>query len=225
MFVVIERSPSGAATSARLLAAGPRSRVAEVAHSPVAAEIVGVELRAGVARRALGSSASELRDRECSLEDLWGPKARTLLDRLVEAPDAGTRVSILVDVLNDRVARANERGPTHAAMHVLQASGGCLSTQALADQLGTSTRQIHRRFIDEVGLAPKRCARIVRLRRLFVGRWRDGATAAADLGYSDQAHLIDDFRELMGSTPGRFFSGEDYVDATLGLGWLVTPRP
>ncbi len=224
MFVVIERSRSGAATSGRLLAAGPRSRVAEVAHSPIAAEIVGVELRPGAARLALGSSASELRDRECSLEDVWGRKARTLLDQLVEAPDAGTRLRILVDVLSERVTRANESGSTRAAMHVLQASGGCLSTQALADRLGTSTRSIHRLFIDEVGLAPKRCARVLRLRRLFVGRWPDGATAAADLGYSDQAHLIDDFRELMGSTPGRFFSGEDYVDATLGLGWLVTPR-
>ena len=62
-----------------------------------------------------------------------------------------------------------------------------------------------RRFRDQIGLTPKRFARVRRLQRLLGAVARDAgvewAEAAAEHGYYDQAHLIHDFRELTGITP------------------------
>jgi methylphosphotriester-DNA--protein-cysteine methyltransferase len=57
---------------------------------------------------------------------------------------------------------------------------------------------LDRQFTDQVGLSPRTLARILRMRRLLeeidvhgsVG-WAD---KAAELGWSDQAHLIRDFK-------------------------------
>lgn len=67
----------------------------------------------------------------------------------------------------------------------------------------------HRHFIDlfrsSVGLAPKLFCRVRRFRRavarLSAGPGSD-TEVALEAGYSDQAHLIRDFREFAGITPG-----------------------
>jgi AraC-like DNA-binding protein len=225
VFLLVERfDRDGAMARARLVVAGPRSILQEVEHGPAPAEIVGFEIRAGSSRAVLGASASDFRDREVLLEDVWGGAARELLERLAEARDPHARWETLLAAVGARVAAAPSERASHAAMRILQSNGGRLSVQAIADQLGWSTRQLQRHFLDDVGLTPKRCARMARLRRLFEGTWSDGASVAAELGYSDHAHLIDEFRALMGATPGRFFATEDFADATIPLGWLVTPR-
>ena len=42
--------------------------------------------------------------------------------------------------------------------------------------------------------------------RLKAGEVVDGAQTALDLGYSDQAHLINDFRSIVGYSPSRYRS-------------------
>lgn len=65
---------------------------------------------------------------------------------------------------------------------------------------------MQRRFLDSVGVPPKRLARIVRftnalrtLERLTLGN--RGARTAADYGYADQAHFVRDFRAFAGCSP------------------------
>ena len=64
-------------------------------------------------------------------------------------------------------------------------------------------------FKNATGVAragPKDFARTVRLQRAVrrAATSKDWASIAADAGYYDQAHLIADFRELVGLTPGAF---------------------
>ena len=77
----------------------------------------------------------------------------------------------------------------------------------LSPGLGVSERQLRRRFDQTVGYGPKTLDRVLRFQR-FVSR--DAAIAggderlarlAADLGYSDQAHLTRDCVALSGLTP------------------------
>lgn len=72
-----------------------------------------------------------------------------------------------------------------------------------------TTRSLARRFAALVGLSPKRFARVRRCQRLLrvaagAGAAPDWARLAAECGYHDQAHLIHEFRELAGSTPGGY---------------------
>ena len=78
----------------------------------------------------------------------------------------------------------------------------------MSDDLGLLPGTFTRRFRDRTGLTPKRFARVRRLQRVVAavtpGRAADWAQLAADHGYCDQAHLIDDFRDIAGITPGSY---------------------
>ena len=80
-----------------------------------------------------------------------------------------------------------------------------LTVEALARCSGLSVRSLQRLFHVYVGVPPKWVIRRYRLHelleRLNSGDAFDGAEVAFDLGYADQAHLINDFRRLAVYTP------------------------
>lgn len=77
----------------------------------------------------------------------------------------------------------------------------------LCERFTLNERSLQRLTRRRLGLSPKW---LIRRRRLHeaVGRLQraevDLATLAADLGYTDQAHLTRDFRTATGTTPGQF---------------------
>ena len=78
--------------------------------------------------------------------------------------------------------------------------------ERVAEQLGVTARHLRRAFTENIGIGPKDFARAVRLQRAMkmAATSKDWARIAADAGYYDQAHLISDFRELVGLTPSAF---------------------
>jgi AraC-like DNA-binding protein len=98
-----------------------------------------------------------------------------------------------------------------AAARRLMASGGEVPIALLAETSRLSPRQFRRRFTAAVGLSPKELARIWRLRRCALAaldasgpeaaRW---AELAAAHGFADQAHLVREFRHLLGLPPTAF---------------------
>jgi AraC-like DNA-binding protein len=78
-----------------------------------------------------------------------------------------------------------------------------LSVADMADELGCSPRQLHRRCLPLFGYGPRRLARIVRMQRAL-GLLDAGvppADVAAAGGYADQPHLTREVRSLAGTTP------------------------
>jgi AraC-like DNA-binding protein len=70
----------------------------------------------------------------------------------------------------------------------------------MADDLGLSERQLHRRCLVAFGYGPKTVQRVLRfqaaLRDARAGRRL--ADVAADAGYADQAHMSREVRDLAG---------------------------
>jgi AraC-like DNA-binding protein len=83
-----------------------------------------------------------------------------------------------------------------------------LTVETLARRSGCSVRTLQRLFKVYVGASPKWVIRRYRLHEMlerFHSRDEfDGAQLALDLGYADQAHLINDFRKLTGYTPKEY---------------------
>ncbi len=73
----------------------------------------------------------------------------------------------------------------------------------LAARHGLSARTLQRLFRRYVGVNPKWVVRRFRL-HAALERAGDGAEAAVDLGYFDQAHLINEFRAGVGRPPGAY---------------------
>jgi len=80
---------------------------------------------------------------------------------------------------------------------------GCV--RHLAARLDLSERYLERSFQAMFGMSPKRFARIARIERVWSARgqgasWADIAYAA---GFTDQAHMVNDFTEIVGVPPAQ----------------------
>jgi AraC-like DNA-binding protein len=135
------------------------------------------------------------------VEDLSAALSRNL-NRALESPDpiAGVEAALL------RMAGKSRAGDLLVAEVVRRMilANGAIDLAALAQELGLSLRQLERRFLAAVGLAPKLFCRIQRFNNVFavMGQpscnWVETAVAC---GYYDQAHLIRDCKDLSGTTP------------------------
>lgn len=139
---------------------------------------------------------------------LDGPMT-SMVDRAVPFDaDVEVEVEAVDALLAGRLPAARQPSEsTSALVERIAADPSVVRVAALADELGISERQLQRRFADHVGLSPKA---VVRRYRLYEAAERaragavDWAALAAELGYSDQAHLTRDFTAVLGMPPARY---------------------
>lgn len=187
----------------RLLVAGPDTRPYVPEGAP--AHWAGIRFHPGTAPALLGVPAHELRDRRVELTDLWGAvEVGRLRARVDAAPDPATA---LEELALRRAARTPPPDPLLAGL--VEALRAGRPVGRTADELGLSTRQLHRRSLAAFGYGPKTLARILRLQRaLALARKGVPFAATATLaGYADQAHLARDVRELTGMPLRRLLGG------------------
>ena len=166
--------------------------------------VVGIRFRPGGARRLLSVPQHELTGRILPLASVAPALARRLMDGVDTRRPEGI-ASGIADALGSAPSGEPDRRVSEA-VGLIRRTHGRISVDALAAHCNLSGRQLERRFLDDVGLPPKRLARIVRFQRalrILTERGGEGGAAlAADLGYADQPHFIRDFREFAGRTPG-----------------------
>lgn len=93
---------------------------------------------------------------------------------------------------------------------------GDLRIADLAAGIGWSRRHFVARFRAEVELPPKVAARMLRFHRAtrLLARGVPAAAVSAACGYTDQSHLVREFRSLAGVTPGGFVAELDAEQVT-----------
>ncbi len=160
------------------------------------------------ARALLGVRAGDLAGDVIDLNALLGRHTAPLIDRLACTRTWPERFA----VLDSELAGLAERGPGDRgvlpevgyAWDRLEETGGNLRIAELAAEVGWSRRHLAEKFRVETGLAPKTAARVMRFEtacdRLRGAARPSLADVAADAGYTDQAHLSRDFRDLAGQT-------------------------
>ncbi|HWD77815.1 MAG TPA: helix-turn-helix domain-containing protein [Kribbella sp.] len=220
--VVWRMTPAG---ESDVLVAGPRTKATYHATKELPV-CLRLRIRPGGVIPLLGTAPDGLVDQVVPLQDLCGRSATDLAERLVTYRDELERAA---EVLRDYlVGRLPERLPS--ALHLvrnavveLTGPSAVPSTAPVATRttpaarparvdvaaarLGVSERYLRRVFRQAVGVSPKHFARITRVRSVLGQRAR-WAEAAAYAGYSDQSHLIADFRALMHVTPKAFAAGD-----------------
>lgn len=167
---------------------------------------VGAVLEPGAAFAVFGVPAKELAGSHTPLDSLWGHDADRLVDALTSLPDLAGRLDHLESFLADRLPSV--RGIHPGIARVLADRRDVRSrASALAERSGLGPRRFAQLFRDAVGVSPKRW---LRLRRFQCALSRtedpdlDWADLACELGYSDQPHLVREFREFAGVTPSEY---------------------
>jgi len=202
------REPSGDACELELV--GTMTRHVAISRQERSTAF-GARLRPGAARLVLDGPARELTDRNPDLADVWGRDATRLLDRLTAAPDG--ELAVLEGALCRRLHRLEAAAPDprlRAAVERILAAPAEVSMARVARDVALGARHLRRLFLDEVGVGPKRLARIVRFQNVLTTALElpetEWARWAVDAGYYDQAHLIRDFQEMTGLSPSRYLT-------------------
>jgi AraC-like DNA-binding protein len=95
-----------------------------------------------------------------------------------------------------------------AAVNLIRRSEGRASVAAIARHAAMSQSTLERRFRTAVGATPKTVSRLARLQHIC-RLWDAGKNLteiAFEAGYSDQPHMVHDFRLFTGASPEAFFS-------------------
>jgi AraC-like DNA-binding protein len=168
----------------------------------------GVEIRLTPlgALRLLGLPPSELAHRVVEIDALDGRALTQLAERLAVAPDWPERFGLIDAELLRRAAEGPQADPAvRWAWRQLADAHGQVAVGVLAEEIGWSRRHFVARFHQQVGLAPKQAARVLRFNRavhlLTAGDPTTVSAVAAACGYTDHSHLVREFHDMAGCTP------------------------
>lgn len=186
------------------IATGIQTGVVTVrATGPVRAMMV--RLKPEAAPLFFASALHELRDSQVELRDFFSTgQVSSLIEQLAQARGTAQRVVLVEEFL---LARIQTRGldPRMQRAAASLRANFLLPIHQLAGDLGLNERQLLRRFRATFGLGPKEFSRIVRMTRALELRRKcrlGWAQIAGDCGFTDQAHLIRDFKSLARLAPG-----------------------
>ncbi len=157
-----------------------------------------------VAAAAVLGAATELTGTVVSLEDVWGRDAGRAEDRLHAAASWDERFTIAVDILGRRLGARPPVDPEVAdTWRRTLASRGRVRVDDLADEVGWSRKRLWSRFRSQLGITPKRAARLVRFDHAahLLAAGHPAASVANESGYVDQSHLHREVKAFAGLTP------------------------
>lgn len=185
-------------------------------------ECLQVRLSPVVAHAVLGAAVADLDGAVVTLDDLWGREAAWISAHLGDLSSWEDRFTFTGAWLARRCAAASQLTPEVAwAWRGITASRGTIRIEHLAAELGWSRKRLWSRFHSQIGLPPKRAAKLVRFDHAVHGlaAGQDAAGVAADGGYIDQSHLHRDVVAFTGMTPATVASEPFLAVDDIAWGW------
>ena len=177
--------------------------------------VLGLRMLPAGAYAMLGCPLADTTDLSTGVADLIGRAARELEGRLHDLGTAEARVRATAAWMHERVRASRPLDPLVAwSAERIRRAHGDLAIAALRDATAMPEKRFVARFREQIGVAPKQYARILRFRhalaRMDAGETRLGEIAAA-AGYYDQAHMNVDFRAFAnGLAPSAFLRSSRY---------------
>ncbi|MFJ2742385.1 helix-turn-helix domain-containing protein [Streptomyces sp. NPDC087440] len=169
-----------------------------------------LQIRLGpVAAAAAFGPTAELVGGMAALADVWGRSAAEQAEeRLRDAASWDARFAVAGDLLGRLIEERRERRPpvdpevAHTWRRTL-AGRGRVRVESLAYETGWSRKRLSARFGSQLGITPKRAARLVRFDHAahLLAAGLPPADVALGSGYADQSHLHREVREFTGRTP------------------------
>jgi AraC-like DNA-binding protein len=193
--------------SAPSLVVGSRS-IYEIVDTSDMEDLIGMIFEPGGFPAFAADAAHLFSNRTTNLEDLWGPRARALRDRLREQPTPKDQLACLELFLAELWAERCATGlPTHLpvvefALESFRQMPRVATVSEVARQIGWSERRFSQVFREQVGLTPKVWCRVQRfqrvVRQLHAGADIPWPELALDCGFYDQSHFANEFRAFSG---------------------------
>ena len=179
--------------------------------------LVAVKFLPGQFTRFFKIPAIELTDTSTEIENLWGVSGRELEQKLCDSHTVSETIKLLDEAFLERLSSPYSYDDRiSVALHAISSRKGQVRIEDIARYLDVSRRHFERRFIDFVGLTPKRMCRITRFLTVFsclkTCQGLDWADLAIDHGYSDQAHLIRECKFFTDHSPLAYLNNRSSLE-------------
>jgi AraC-like DNA-binding protein len=170
---------------------------------------LGAAFYAGGFRLLLQRSVGSISGTVHPAQDVLGVDDRAAATRILAEQDSAPMVRTFVDFLLTTAARPD---PTAREVTALVAEAerraDIIRAEQLARDAGMSLRSLQRLFTEYVGVGPKWVIQRFRIldaaAAAHAGGSTDWAALAAELGFSDQAHLTRAFTRVVGTPPATY---------------------
>lgn len=172
-------------------------------------KVIGIRMKPEGAIRMLRQPIAELTGSSVEAHNFIHRKELSILDRLMEMEDTTSQISLLEAFMHHHLMAGNVKDNYFADVFAhMRSVNSSFSTKEIADRFFLSERQMQRLYKDQLGVSPKTYERILRFSRavetIRKNEHPNWSSLAYQLGYSDQAHLIRDFKSYSGMTPALF---------------------
>ncbi|MCS3529011.1 response regulator transcription factor [Chryseobacterium sp. JUb7] len=158
-----------------------------------------------------GISAKEARNSIIPAEDLVKNELDSFQEKLFNKENPQSIIGSLNEYFTKAIHQKANTGYNiiRASLLFILQKKGEVSMKELEHFTGYSERQIERKFAEHIGISPKKYCNIIRL-HYFLGLMKTSdknenlAGLSYSAGYSDQSHLIKEFKNNTGLTPKEY---------------------
>lgn len=171
-------------------------------------QLLGVKFRVGALVEQFDITPLACVDKTFPLQHLCDVSSSSLISSLTAASDDAERVKVLSQFLMPfTLPLSTGAAMAEGILNTLQDHSDIFTVEQLAEQCNMPIRKIQRLCQHYIGFSPKWLIRKYRLHQALALLESDATTMAdivAQLDYTDQSHLIRDFKEIIGTTPNRY---------------------
>jgi AraC-like DNA-binding protein len=171
-----------------------------------------VLFREGGAASLLKIPLNELLGKHAHLDDIMPAYIMSEIEsKLDEAENNYERLVVVESFLLGMLATKEPDPRITFAVHEIRKRKGNVNISKLANSVNISLDPFEKKFRRIIGTSPKQFASIVKLRSTiqYYPHARNLTDLAHQMNYFDQSHLIKEFKNLTGKTPGQFFRGNN----------------
>jgi AraC-like DNA-binding protein len=173
--------------------------------------LIVVVLQPSGINQLIGISADELLDKIIRIEDLFGCQGLEIQEKLAKKVAFQSKLTLLNTFFIELTAKKNTSNQwlIHASLDFIVKNKGNVSIHQLVKYMGYTERHLERKFMETVGLSPKKFSNIIKLHsflKYLKVEPKNLTIIAYEAGYADQSHLIKEFKKYTGITPTEYVS-------------------
>ena len=171
--------------------------------------VFGIKFRPGGFYPFVKRPVSQLTNDSIAFRDVFGMDSAVLEESILSQEDEREMVEIAESFLRERLPEQDKHvSLINEIVDYIIAHQEITRVDDVMSRLNLNKRTVQRLFRQYVGVSPKWVIKRYRLHevaeRLASGECVNWAEMVVELGYSDQAHFIKDFKMIVGKTPAEY---------------------